>query len=88
MRTLKLISGHEIPMLGLGTWQLRGERCTQAVRQALELGYPHRRVQKGMVVIPKARSRAHLEENRDIFEWTLAAEEVEYIDGLNGGSIG
>ena len=30
-----------MPVLGLGTWQLTGERCTDAVRKALELGYRH-----------------------------------------------
>ncbi len=27
--------------LGLGTWQLRGDICTNAVRTALSLGYDH-----------------------------------------------
>lgn len=30
-----------MPALGLGTWQLRGEECREAVRHALELGYRH-----------------------------------------------
>jgi len=28
-----------MPALGLGTWQMRGDECTHAVRKALELGY-------------------------------------------------
>lgn len=31
----------EIPALGLGTWQLRGNQCTETVKLALELGYTH-----------------------------------------------
>lgn len=31
----------ELPRLGLGTWELRGEECTRIVRMALELGYKH-----------------------------------------------
>ncbi|MDT3435533.1 aldo/keto reductase [Haloarcula sp. 1CSR25-25] len=31
----------EIPALGLGTYRLRGQACTETVRQALELGYRH-----------------------------------------------
>jgi len=31
----------EIPALGLGTYRLRGQTCTETVRQALELGYRH-----------------------------------------------
>jgi 2,5-diketo-D-gluconate reductase B len=33
--------GARIPELGLGTWQNRGESCTETVRTALELGYRH-----------------------------------------------
>lgn len=30
-----------IPTLGLGTWQMTGDTCTQAVLHALEIGYRH-----------------------------------------------
>ncbi|MGH2351294.1 MAG: aldo/keto reductase [Chloroflexota bacterium] len=33
--------GQQMPTLGLGTWQLRGAACEQAVRTALDLGYRH-----------------------------------------------
>ena len=39
--TAKLASGYEMPTLGLGTWNLRGEECIAAVRTGLELGYTH-----------------------------------------------
>ena len=38
---ITLASGHAIPQLGLGTWQLRGEQCKAVVKEALELGYSH-----------------------------------------------
>lgn len=38
---LKLSSGYRMPVLGLGTWQLTGKQCEEAVRKALELGYRH-----------------------------------------------
>lgn len=31
----------KLPMLGLGTWDLRGDECVQAVQTALKLGYQH-----------------------------------------------
>jgi 2,5-diketo-D-gluconate reductase A len=31
----------EMPLLGFGTWQIRGEHAYQAVRDALEAGYRH-----------------------------------------------
>lgn len=41
-RARLLTDGHEIPMLGLGVWQVPdGPECVGAVRAALELGYRH-----------------------------------------------
>jgi diketogulonate reductase-like aldo/keto reductase len=34
-------NGAEIPAIGLGTWQLRGEDCAAAVANALRAGYRH-----------------------------------------------
>jgi 2,5-diketo-D-gluconate reductase B len=33
--------GAKIPLLGLGTWELRGRTCARAVEQAVRLGYRH-----------------------------------------------
>jgi 2,5-diketo-D-gluconate reductase B len=33
--------GARIPLLGLGTWELRGRGCARVVEQALRLGYRH-----------------------------------------------
>jgi 2,5-diketo-D-gluconate reductase B len=33
--------GARIPVLGLGTWNLRGEECVRSVEEALRLGYRH-----------------------------------------------
>lgn len=35
------IQGERVPSLGLGTWQLRGATCREAVEHALDLGYRH-----------------------------------------------
>ncbi|HJT07931.1 MAG TPA: aldo/keto reductase [Stellaceae bacterium] len=35
------IEGTRVPALGLGTWQLSGRGCFEAVRRALDLGYRH-----------------------------------------------
>jgi diketogulonate reductase-like aldo/keto reductase len=40
--TRRLADGNEIPLLGLGVWQVpNGAECVNAVRWALELGYRH-----------------------------------------------
>ena len=38
---LALSLGGAIPILGFGTWQMEGDRCYDAVRVALEVGYRH-----------------------------------------------
>ncbi|CAG2179898.1 unnamed protein product, partial [Oppiella nova] len=38
---IKLNTGYEMPQLGLGTWQASGDPVTQAVKDALEIGYRH-----------------------------------------------
>lgn len=37
--TVDLRSGNTMPVMGLGTWQLTGNRCIESVSTALELGY-------------------------------------------------
>ena len=37
----KTIHGTRVPALGLGTWQLTGDACRDAVTHALEIGYRH-----------------------------------------------
>ncbi len=41
MKNIKLASGHDMPMLGLGTWQLKGRQCKRIIKKAIELGYTH-----------------------------------------------
>ncbi len=36
---IRLSSGYDMPVLGLGTYSLRGKTCVNSVRAALELGY-------------------------------------------------
>ncbi|MDP9396458.1 MAG: aldo/keto reductase [Actinomycetota bacterium] len=40
-RTVSLVTGAEMPLLGLGTWQLRGDAAREAVLAALDAGYRH-----------------------------------------------
>lgn len=40
-------------------------------------------IQKGISVIPRSKSRNHLMENLDIFNFELSLEEMEMIDSLN-----
>jgi 2,5-diketo-D-gluconate reductase A len=39
--TLRLKDGHRMPLLGLGTWELRDDGAQQAVEWALDAGYRH-----------------------------------------------
>lgn len=35
------VEGDEVPALGLGTWELEGDTCREAVTHALDVGYRH-----------------------------------------------
>ena len=41
MKTLKLKNGSHMPILGFGTWQLKGDEAYNAVSFALQTGYRH-----------------------------------------------
>jgi diketogulonate reductase-like aldo/keto reductase len=41
MEYATLVSGDKMPLIGLGTWMLRGAACTDVVGRALSLGYRH-----------------------------------------------
>ncbi len=36
-----LENGVKMPVIGLGTWQLTGQKCTDTLKKALNLGYTH-----------------------------------------------
>ncbi len=40
-RTLRIAPDVDMPILGLGTWQMDGEQCRSAVTEAVSLGYRH-----------------------------------------------
>lgn len=40
-KTVTLNNGAEMPLVGFGTWQLRGQEAYDATRYALEIGYRH-----------------------------------------------
>ncbi len=43
MKSMPVVEAHgaRIPILGLGTWDLRGRTCVRMVEEALKLGYRH-----------------------------------------------
>jgi len=38
---IKSVAGFSVPALGLGTWKLRGNKCENTVRKAINMGYRH-----------------------------------------------
>ena len=64
MKTCELASGYHIPVIGLGTWTLEGQRCLDAVSMALDMGYTHidtATAYKNEEVIGKAIVRSGIE---------------------------
>jgi 2,5-diketo-D-gluconate reductase A len=41
METITLAGGAAMPLVGFGTWKLRGDEAYRAVREALDVGYRH-----------------------------------------------
>ncbi|XP_066594657.1 1,5-anhydro-D-fructose reductase-like [Prorops nasuta] len=41
MKCIRLLSGHDMPIVGLGTWQAKPEEIETAVSTALKYGYKH-----------------------------------------------
>ncbi|HHZ92166.1 TPA: aldo/keto reductase [Candidatus Poribacteria bacterium] len=41
MKNVRLADGNLMPMIGLGTWDLRGDACKSTVKNAINLGYIH-----------------------------------------------
>ncbi len=39
--TVSLPGGGAMPLVGLGTWEMKGSKCYRAVRHALDVGYRH-----------------------------------------------
>ncbi|XP_054157611.1 aldo-keto reductase AKR2E4-like [Oppia nitens] len=39
--TIKLNTGYDMPVIGLGTWQATGQTARQAVKDAIAIGYRH-----------------------------------------------
>lgn len=41
MKYVELNSGDKMPIVGLGTWKLKGEECINTVKTAINIGYTH-----------------------------------------------
>ncbi len=62
------IQNENVPKIGLGTWNMRGETCYRAVRTALEMGYRH--------IDTAEMYRNEGEVGRAIAEFNLARSEI------------
>lgn len=41
MKSVKLLNGRDMPIVGLGTWRASPQETEQAVQAALDSGYRH-----------------------------------------------
>jgi len=80
MNTIKLNDGNEIPLLGLGTYDIRGEDVIKAIGYAFEAGYRH---------IDTAKSYYNEEEIGDaIKKQSLPREEIFITTKLDNDDHG
>ncbi|MFW5992137.1 MAG: aldo/keto reductase [Halanaerobiaceae bacterium] len=85
MQNIKLKSGDEIPILGLGTWQMTGRTCTEAVKNALELGYRHidtADIYKNHLDIAPALKESDLDRSELFITSKVFRENLHYEDVL------
>ena len=75
MKTRVLADENEIPLLGLGVWQVPdGPECEQAVRWALE---------RDQIVLPKSTHRERIEQNAQVFDFELSPDDMAALDALD-----
>ncbi len=81
MQKIKLKTGDEIPALGLGTSGLKGNECTEVVKQALELGYRHidtADLYGNHRPIAKALNKSDIDREQIFITSKIRSEELEY----------
>ncbi len=91
MKSLTLLSGHAMPVVGLGTWPMRGNQCKEVIKQALELGYTHfdtawiyqnqREIGEALREVGADRSKLFITSKvgRDYLQYDVAMEQADDI---------
>ena len=91
MESLPLLSGHAMPVVGLGTWPMRGNQCKEVIKQALELGYTHfdtawiyqnqREIGEALREVGADRSKLFITSKvgRDYLQYDVAIEQADDI---------
>ena len=88
-KTVKLNSGYEMPMLGLGTWTQNDEETANSVYYALEDGYrlidtaQYYGNEKGVGDGLRRAINDGIAENYDIFDFELSEDDMNNIANIN-----
>ena len=85
-------NGARIPLVGLGTWDLRGRTCVRMVEEAIRIGYRHIDTasmygNEAAVAVRHRRADQAVAGGRVVHEQT-AAEEVRDRDDIHGDAVG
>lgn len=79
----------EMPILGLGTWQMKGKECTEAVKSALELGYRHidtAAIYKNEEEVGKAIQNANVSRDEIFLTTKVWRTELKHDDLINSAN--
>lgn len=92
MEYITLSNGVKMPQLGYGVFQVTQEECEHCVLDALKVGYRaidtaqvilRWHLQRGVVVIPKSTHIERMQENLNVFDFTLPEEDMASIAALD-----
>lgn len=79
-----LADGNQLPVLGLGVWQVpAGRECARRTGRTPAQVLLRWGLQHGLVVVAKSTHRDRIHENAQIHDFSLSAQDMAELDALD-----